>query len=233
MGYTPVFDTVFQGSLCGKYPDLPVWLVLLAMAQKGGVIDAHPSYIATVSGIPQADIEAAIARFCEPDPSSRTPDHDGRRLESIPGRGFGWVIVNHEKYREKARKQAYDAERVSSGENRDRMAKRSPAITRADPRSPAPTSDDPLSDSDANKEKKRERTRAKARRARRVPEDFEPDRQLALAELPDIDLETEIQKFRDWEFKTPRSDWVAVWRTWIVNGKESGRYAKKAAFKWQ
>ena len=71
-GYTPVFRSVFQGTLCGKYPELPVWLVLLALADRHGEIDAHPSYIAMVSGLPQADIETAIRKFCEPDEASRS-----------------------------------------------------------------------------------------------------------------------------------------------------------------
>lgn len=61
---------------------------------------------------------------------------------------------------------------------------------------------------------------------RRVPPGFEPDRQFALAELPDVDLETEIAKFRDWEYKNPRSDWPACWRTWIRNAKADGKYAR-------
>ena len=102
-GYTPVFDSIFQGSLCGKYPDLVVWLVLLALQQRGGVIDATPGYIAMVSGLPETEIEAAIQRFCAPDPRSRTPDHDGRRLEPLTDKGFGWRILNHERDREKRR----------------------------------------------------------------------------------------------------------------------------------
>jgi hypothetical protein len=149
-GYTPVFDSVFQGTLCGKYPDLPVWLVLLALQQRGGIIDAHPSYIATISGLPQADIETAIRRFCEPDPESRTPDSDGRRLEPLEGVGFGWRVINHRKYAEKARKMASDAQRAADGRNAERMAERNDA----DPRRPAQTRADPPSDSDANKKKK-------------------------------------------------------------------------------
>ncbi len=63
--------------------------------------------------------------------------------------------------------------------------------------------------------------------AKRCPPDFTPDVNFALAELPDLDVETEIAKLKDWEFKTPRSDWAAVWRTWIRNAKTNGRYAKK------
>lgn len=65
------------------------------------------------------------------------------------------------------------------------------------------------------------------RKASRVPPEFTPDPQLALAELPDIDVDREIAKFRDWEFKTPRSDWPAVWRNWVASAKESGKYAKR------
>jgi hypothetical protein len=148
-GYTPIFDSVFQGSLCGKYPDLPVWLVLLALQQRGGLIDAHPSYIATISGIPQADIEAAIARFCQPDPSSRTPDHDGRRLEPIPDAGFGWRVLNHRKYQEKARLEAKNAREVAEGKNAERMKHRAPPQTAADRRSPPQT--DPSNSNTNNK----------------------------------------------------------------------------------
>lgn len=147
-GYTPVFRSIFQGTLCGKYPDLPVWLVLLALADRHGEIDAHPSYISTVSGLPQQDIEAAIRRFCQPDDASRTSDEDGRRLVPIPGRGFGWTIVNHGKYREKARLAAKSEREVETGINAERMAyRRRPPETAGDRRPPPVT--DP-SDSDAD-----------------------------------------------------------------------------------
>jgi hypothetical protein len=67
----------------------------------------------------------------------------------------------------------------------------------------------------------------KSPRSSRVPEDFSPDIALAIKSIPDIDAPREIQKFRDWEFKKPRSDWPATWRTWIQTCRESGRYAKR------
>jgi hypothetical protein len=65
------------------------------------------------------------------------------------------------------------------------------------------------------------------RPAKRCPPDFVPDLAYASAEVPDMDAEEESRKFRDWEFKTPRSDWAACWRTWVRNARESGRYAKR------
>jgi hypothetical protein len=62
--------------------------------------------------------------------------------------------------------------------------------------------------------------------SRRVPEDFSPDLAYARAQIPDIDAEREAQRFRDWEFKTPRKDWTACWRTWIGNCRDRGQYAR-------
>ena len=144
-GYTPLFGSVFQGSLCGKFPDLPLWLVLLALADKNGEIDCHPSYIAMVSGIPVERVTECLEHFCQPDPSSRTPTDDGRRLKPLEGRGFGWKVINHGKYREKARLEAKNASEVESGKNRERMAHRK---TAADRRSP-PLTDPSYADADA------------------------------------------------------------------------------------
>lgn len=145
-GYTPVFSSVFSGSLCGQYPDTAAWLFLLAMADKHGVVDVTPEYISRVTGMPVNDLLACISRFLEPDPASRTKENEGRRLALVdPARSWGWRIVNHHLYRERARKQASDADRVVSGANAERMRER-----RRDPTRPAPTRADPPSDADAD-----------------------------------------------------------------------------------
>jgi hypothetical protein len=221
-GYTPVFDSIFQGSLCGKYPDLPVWLVLLAMQQRGGIIDAHPSYIATVSGIPQADVEAAIARFCEPDPSSRTPDHDGRRLDPLPDRGFGWRVLNHDKYRNKARKQEYDTERTGSGADAARKRE-----SRQVPTCPDKSRQLPLSESEAESESIQEKTRKPAARACALPTEFgltESREAYAKEKLPAVDVAELMAAFRDYHTAkgTTAKDWDASWRTYVRNGNEFG-----------
>jgi hypothetical protein len=72
----------------------------------------------------------------KPDPGSRTKDHDGRRLELIDpdARDWGWRVINHAKYREKARLKAKAQREVESGHNAARMAdRRGPPETAADP----------------------------------------------------------------------------------------------------
>lgn len=102
-GYTPLFDSLVRGTLCGKWPDIGLWPVLLSMTDFRGEIDATQQYIATVTGLPLAEVTACLKRFCEPDPGSRSQDADGARLQLIdPNREWGWRVVNVQKYRDKA-----------------------------------------------------------------------------------------------------------------------------------
>lgn len=70
---------------------------------------------------------------------------------------------------------------------------------------------------------------ARKRGSKSVPEDFAltPElRSWSLAEIPDLDVEGEFAKFRDYEFRAPRVDWNKTWRRWVRTCKDGGRYAK-------
>lgn len=141
-GYTPVFGSIFQGTLCGKYPDTAAWLFLLALADKNGEVDMTAQFISAVTGMPVDDLTACIERFMQPDPCSRSAAEEGRRLVLIDqSRPWGWRIVNHGYYREKARLAAKNAREVEEGRNAERMRDR---------RSPPETAADPLSNANAN-----------------------------------------------------------------------------------
>ena len=130
---------------------------MLGIANRHGEVDATPSYIALIAGLDLDLVEQAIDRLCEPDPRSRTPDNEGRRLEALPGRGFGWTILNFGNYREKARLADKSEREVDSGRNAVRLAnKKTPPLTADDRRSPPLTAAERPSDSyaDSNKEKK-------------------------------------------------------------------------------
>ncbi|WP_208434673.1 DUF1376 domain-containing protein [Bartonella taylorii] len=67
--------------------------------------------------------------------------------------------------------------------------------------------------------------RVKTDRGCRLPEDFEPDYDFAIAEgLPPERVKVEIAKFRDyWTAKSGKDatkiDWQATWRNWVRNSK--------------
>lgn len=225
-GYNVTFDSLFTGSLCGKWPDIGVWAVLLAMKDKNGHVDVTPQYIHNVTGIPLPDLLACIERFTSPDPFSRTPDDDGRRMRLIDtNRPWGWVIINHQLYKERARLISKNQREVESGKNASRMGDR---------RRPPETAGDPPSESEAKAESDTEGESAaappsgktsepKKRASKRCPTDFEVTgdlREWARINYPGVNLDRETAKFRDHEYKQAKTDWRAAWRTWISKAEE-------------
>jgi hypothetical protein len=140
-GYTPVFDTVFSGSLYGRYPDTAAWLFMLAMADWQGHIDRTAEYIAGVTGMPLADLKGCIDRFMAPDPNSRSQVEEGRKLVLIdPSRSWGWKVVNIGLYREKARERQRSADgRNAEKQRRYRERNRNPALPDVTPINPTQT----------------------------------------------------------------------------------------------
>lgn len=126
MGYTPVFDSVYRGTLCGQWPTLPVWLTILPLADANGEIDYTTQAISSMTGWPMELLLTALEKLTSPDPDSRSTDSDGRRLELVDpaNRKWGWRVVNHSKYREKARLTSKAARESASGVNADRMQQR-------------------------------------------------------------------------------------------------------------
>jgi hypothetical protein len=220
-GYTPAFSTIYDGTLCGKWPTAVVWASLIPLIDVRGEIRMSHEAIAARTGWPMELLRQGIHDLMQPDPDSQSPAEEGRRLVLLdPTKSWGWRAVNHGLYREKARLMSKAQREVESGANKSRMDnRRRPPETAGNGEGPPET---PSPDSYTNTGK-----RGRGKRASRVPADFEPDLDYAISQLPDIDASREAQKFRDWEFKTPRSDWTAVWRNWVEQCRESGKYARR------
>lgn len=161
MGYVPLFDTLTTGTLHGRWPDIGLWPVLLSMADRFGNIDVTPQFISGVTGLPVDEVIACIERFCGPDIDSRSDAGDGRRLEPLePGRRWGWHVVNHAKYREKARLLARDSQRTASGMDAERKRREREAKAECPPKSPEVSPSDGDGDGDGNKSKNPDRAAA-------------------------------------------------------------------------
>jgi uncharacterized protein YdaU (DUF1376 family) len=77
-------------------------------------------------------------------------------------------------------------------------------------------------------------SRRVTRGTKRAPENFSVTDDLkawAAENTPSVDWRRETDRFRDWEFKSARSDWPATWRTWMrraqdaANERNAGRNA--------
>jgi hypothetical protein len=171
MGYVPLFDNLTKGTLHGRWPDIGLWPVVLTLADRFGVVDVTPEYISSVTGLDLFDVVACMDRFCEPDPRSRTSSSEdqGRRLELVdPNRNWGWRVVNHAHYREKARLLSKNAAQTASGLDAERKRKAREAAARKDSRSPPESTAVSLSDEDGNEDKNTEK-KARSRKAAPAP----------------------------------------------------------------
>lgn len=116
-----------------------VWIAMLALKDKDGIVQASIPGLANLCNFTDLDgnpvpreraldlAQRAIDKFLAPDPYSRTPDNEGRRIEAVAG---GWRVLNHEHYRRMhsaERKRTYNAEWMAQ----KRAAEKSSAVGRA------------------------------------------------------------------------------------------------------
>lgn len=225
--YGKLFASMYDGTLYGHWQAIVAFQQMIVLCDGDGLIDMTPQAIAARTSIPLEIIQAGIEVLEAPDPYSRTPGDDGRRIVRLDDhRPWGWRIVNHRLYREimaAEDKRKADRERIAA----KRATCRAPSQPVAECRDESQQVAN-VAHTEAEAEAEAKKREGRAKRSRRVPEDFSPDLDFARSQIPDIDADREAQKFRDWEFKTPRSDWPAVWRGWIERCRERGEYARKA-----
>jgi hypothetical protein len=95
--FTKLFASITESTVwCESDSTRLAWITMLAMADSKGRVWASIPGLANRARISVEAARQAIATFLAPDPDSRTPDHEGRRIEPIDG---GWRLLNHEKYR--------------------------------------------------------------------------------------------------------------------------------------
>lgn len=97
-GYTKLFSSIVSSTVwCEDDKTFRVWIWMLASADTEGNVEGSIPALARITNYSIPEVEASIARLTAPDPYSRTKDHEGRRIEEIPG---GWRILNFPRYRE-------------------------------------------------------------------------------------------------------------------------------------
>jgi hypothetical protein len=96
-GYTKLFESIVRSSVWDLDSDTTkVWVTMMALADRDGVVEASVPGLAHEARVPLAKTQQALDLFLSPDPYSRTPDHEGRRIVVVRG---GWRLLNHAYYR--------------------------------------------------------------------------------------------------------------------------------------
>ena len=100
MGFTKLDDGILQSSVMAADPvTFKVWIALLAAAKSDGMVPVAPTYLAAVCHLSIEEVRQALHELESPDQDSRSPEHEGRRIERVDG---GWFLVNYAKYRKRA-----------------------------------------------------------------------------------------------------------------------------------
>lgn len=98
--YGKIFESIYDGSLAEDWRALITFQQIIVLCDADGTIDMTASAISRRTGIPIEHIKAGIEILEKPDPLSRSPDMDGRRIVRLDEhRDWGWFVVNHAHYK--------------------------------------------------------------------------------------------------------------------------------------
>jgi hypothetical protein len=101
--YVKIFPQMYDGTLAtrGPWEALVTFQQLLVLADPVGIVDMTSEAISRRTTIPLNIITAGITALEQPDPESRSPAEDGRRIVRLSeARSWGWRIVNYLEYRD-------------------------------------------------------------------------------------------------------------------------------------
>lgn len=148
--YVPLFQDLLDSSIWAKAsPETRcVWITLLLMADADGYVGAALPGIAHRARVSEDQAREAIALLEAPDPDSRTPDREGRRIEKVHR---GWLVFNIPAMRERAREAARKA--YKAGWNARHRGKPANDNAEPDPRQlsfPYPQPEEPLPSTDVD-----------------------------------------------------------------------------------
>lgn len=100
--YGKLFPQMYDGTLGtrGPWEALVTFQQFIILADRQGVVDMTAGAISRRTLIPEDIITKGIEELMKPDPESRSPLEDGKRLVPLdPNRNWGWRLVNYEHYR--------------------------------------------------------------------------------------------------------------------------------------
>lgn len=118
-GFTKLVPEIVLSSIWNESAEVRcVWIAMLATKDENGYVRGNVASLARISNVSVEAAKSAIDRFQSPDPDSNTPDHEGRRIQAVPG---GWFVLNHALYRGKDFRE-HEAERKRKYREKHQMS---------------------------------------------------------------------------------------------------------------
>lgn len=230
--YAKVFSQIFDSSIASDHIVRHVFMDMLVLADRDGVVDMTTDAIARRTNVPIDVVCHAINVLGQPDPESRSGDEEGRRIVPIDShRSWGWQIVNYEHYRDlrdEESRRAYfrdkkreQRERQSASKEVKTVKDMSNEVKVGQRKSSVSTEADTEAYTDI-------KAKTSLQRGTRLPEDFSPDEsdRVTAASLR-VDLAYEFEKFRDYFIAAPgqkgvKTNWHSTLKNWLRTAAERG-----------
>lgn len=130
MSFGKHFVSMYEGSMRGRgSPFFAVWGYVISHMRPDAkpatemLVDLNPEIIAFLLGEKIEVVEKKISEMCEPDPKSRTPDLDGRKLVKLGE--YSYAVVNGLTYRRiRNEEERNEYQRVKQAEYREKKKTR-------------------------------------------------------------------------------------------------------------
>jgi hypothetical protein len=230
--FAKIFSQIFDSSIAEDYLVRHVFMDLIVLADRDGVVDMTLEAISRRTNVPEDVVRASVTRLLEPDARSRSHLEQGARIRPIDShRDWGWQIVNYEHYRdvrdEESRKAYFRDYKRSYRQKKENLSTPSPTLSTVVLDCPTcPTlSTKAEAEAEAKAEAKKPSSPS-APRGTRIPEGYQPTKDhISQAKELGIDLRAEFPRFRDyWISKAGKDavklDWDATLRNWIRTAAE-------------
>jgi len=138
-GYAKLFGSILFSTIWAESKDVKIlWITMLALADADGTVEAAVPGLAMASRLTPDECRSALNVLESPDPDSKNPENEGRRVEKIDG---GWRILNYLHYRNKmtvAYRRELNADRVRRHRENTRRVAPKPDAEPAATALPAP-----------------------------------------------------------------------------------------------
>lgn len=231
--YGKVFDMMYDGTLHGNWEAIVTMQQLIVLASPDGFVDMTPSAISARTSIPLEIIEKGLKVLADPDPYTRTPGEEGRRIVLMDDhRPWGWKLVNHWKYkklRNMDEKREADRTRVAGKRKKingvaivSQMSENVANVAHSD------------SDSDSDTKNKSRSPKGSRLQLEVLPKEWKA---YCVAQRKDLDPERVFVTFRNYWIAKPgkdgrKLDWPATWQNWVLAERASGNGKDHAAPWW-
>ncbi|MGN6312880.1 MAG: hypothetical protein ACTHMO_03860 [Rhodanobacteraceae bacterium] len=118
--YTKVFRSIYDGTLADNWQALVTFQQMLILCDRDGIVDMTVAAIHRTTGIPIEILQKGVDLLEQPDPGSRTPTMEGRRIVRLDEhRPWGWKLVNYEYYRSlQSKEDKKEADRIRVAQKR-------------------------------------------------------------------------------------------------------------------